>query len=117
MNNFYLTLPSNSSMELYPDNTLAHYVTKLPQRIELDGQWEVGLVEIQYPHSWYNIPEDCDRQMTIMHTLDSGLIETNIFHIPPGYYKPETLLERIKTLATYVRNSPNLRSRRRYHQT
>ena len=89
-------------MELYPDNTLAHYVTKLPQRIELDGQWEVGLVEIQYPHSWYNIPEDCDRQMTIMHTLDSGLIETNIFHIPPGYYKPETLLERIKSLATYA---------------
>ena len=86
-------------MDVYPDNTLAHYQTKLPQTMELDGQWEVGLVEIQYPHSWYNVPKDCHRQMAIMHTLDSGIIESNFFHLPAGYYKPETLLERIKTMA------------------
>ncbi len=41
---FYLTLPSNASMKMYPDNTLAHYITNLPQRIDLTGEWECGLV-------------------------------------------------------------------------
>ena len=45
-------------MELNPDNTLTHYVTALPQRISLVGQWECGLVEIQYPHTWYNVREE-----------------------------------------------------------
>ena len=52
---FYLTLLSNASMKMYPDNTLAHYITDLPQRIDLSGEWECGLAEIQYPHTWYNI--------------------------------------------------------------
>ena len=52
---FYLTLPSNSSMDYFPDNTLTHFTTRLPQMIDLDGSWEIGLAEIQYPHSWHNI--------------------------------------------------------------
>ncbi len=55
MSSFYLTLPSNSSMDFYPSNTLANYITKLPQLFDLAGEWEVGLSEIQYPISWYNI--------------------------------------------------------------
>jgi hypothetical protein len=55
---FYLTLPSNSSMSYFPKNTLANYTVKLPQAIELSGDWEVGLVEIIYPHSWHNVPPD-----------------------------------------------------------
>ena len=43
---FYLTLPSNSSMNYYPDNTLAHYTTALAQEVDLSGRWEVGLSEI-----------------------------------------------------------------------
>ena len=54
---FYLTLPSNASMHLHPDNTLTHYVTSLPQRISLSGECECGLVVIQYPHDWYNVRE------------------------------------------------------------
>ena len=42
-------------MKMYPDNTLAHYITDLPQRIDLTGEWECGLAEIQYPHTWYKI--------------------------------------------------------------
>ena len=49
---FYLTLPSNA---LYPDNMLAHYNSDLPQRIDLSGEWDCGLAEIQYTHTWYNI--------------------------------------------------------------
>ncbi len=52
---FYLTLPSNSSMEYFPGNTLTNFKTKLAQPIELTGEWEVALSEFQYSRSWYNL--------------------------------------------------------------
>ena len=58
MTHFYLTLPSNSSQEYFPDNTLTDFITKLPSTIELTNEWEVGLAEIMFPRSWYTIPKD-----------------------------------------------------------
>ena len=55
---FYLTLPSNSSQNLFKENTLSHYITQLPQPVDLEGHWEVGLAEIQYSHTWYNIDQN-----------------------------------------------------------
>ena len=55
MAHFYLTLPSNSSEKYYPNNTLTQYTTKLREDITLKGDWEVGLTEILYPKTWYNI--------------------------------------------------------------
>ena len=48
---FYLTLPSNSSMQIYPTNTLTNFNTQLPNSLFLDGDWEVGVAEIQYPYT------------------------------------------------------------------
>jgi hypothetical protein len=50
---FYVTLPSNASMDLFPDNLIGKYSTKLFNPIDLDGEWEVGLAEIMYPVSWH----------------------------------------------------------------
>jgi len=46
MSRFCLTLPSNSSMKYYPENTVAQFTTKLNNVIELEVDWEVGLAEI-----------------------------------------------------------------------
>jgi hypothetical protein len=46
---FYLTLPSNSSMEFYPNNTLQSFTTRLKTGIELHGKYEVALSEIMVP--------------------------------------------------------------------
>jgi len=54
-NHFHLTLPSNASMNIYPNNTMAQYVTKLPRRIELSGDWSVSLKEISTPLAFDNI--------------------------------------------------------------
>ena len=56
MSDFYLTLPSNSSMDYNKANTLANFTTWLSNTIDLTGDWEVGLVDIQHPHNWYNVP-------------------------------------------------------------
>ena len=55
---FYVTLPSNASLSLYPDNTLSSYTTRLVDQINLTGNWEVAITEIHYPFSWYNVTDD-----------------------------------------------------------
>jgi hypothetical protein len=52
---FYLTLPSDAYANYYPDNTVSRFVAELPERVCLEGNYEVGLSEIVYPHTWNNV--------------------------------------------------------------
>jgi len=52
---FYIHLPSDSSLDVYPDNTIAKFSTKLARSVDLDGAYDVGLSEIIYPADYYNI--------------------------------------------------------------
>lgn len=52
---FYITLPSNGSMNVFPDNTVTEFRNRLPRPLHLDGEWEVGLIEFTYPYSWYQV--------------------------------------------------------------
>ena len=59
MDGFHLTLPSDGSMETFPDNTLAHCKTRLPQPLDFtEGEWEVGLTKMLYPTFLENISKD-----------------------------------------------------------
>ena len=46
----YVILPSNSSMNYFPDNTLANFRVKLGKPLKFTTNFEVALVEIIYPH-------------------------------------------------------------------
>ena len=52
---FYLTLPSNASLDIFPNNKTSSYRVKLPQNIDLEGNWEVGVYSIAYPNTWYTL--------------------------------------------------------------
>ena len=55
----YTTLPSNSSIQYFPQNTLTSLKTKLAKPIITnDGKWEVMLVELSFPKSWWNVTEE-----------------------------------------------------------
>ena len=106
MSDFYLTLPSNSSMDVYPNNTMANFKTKLPNRIELEGRWEVGIVEMQYPHSWYNLREEAGRVTITPQSPDNSINWTSAV-IPPGYYNTiKVLLRRVETEIAKAMNMP-----------
>ena len=50
-NHFYVTLFSNASIDLYPDNTGAVFTTHLSHPIDLgtsSSEWEVGLCEVSF---------------------------------------------------------------------
>ena len=50
---FYITLFSNASQDIYPDNKVAAFTTQLAQSIRLDPSeiWEVGLYELSHSAS------------------------------------------------------------------
>lgn len=55
MDDFYLFMASNANPDLYPDNTPADFHVKLPKTLNLNSNYEVGLVDILYVSSFYNV--------------------------------------------------------------
>ena len=116
MAHFYLTLPSNSSMQFYPDNTVTHYTTRLSNAISLSGDWEVGLVEIQYQHTWSNLDE-YEGRISYARTINLAMGKRStiqkIISLPQTYYETpaelvqvinECLSDEDKAMSTYVEN-------------
>jgi hypothetical protein len=89
MAHFYITLPSNSSTHYYPNNTVTRYTTRLENGIALSGDWEVGLVEIQYQHTWFNLERDegtiVYSQFVSPHIEPMGYFN-KMLNLAPGYY-------------------------------
>ena len=69
-------------MQYFPDNKTSNFVTKLPRTLQLDGEWEVGLAEIDYPHTWYNIREG--KNSVTIYGSDQWVLEISV---QPGYYE------------------------------
>ena len=78
---FYVTLPSDSSMNYFPENKISHFITRLPTPIELKGSWEIAITEFLYPHTWMTINP---KNNLIGFDLGDGKLIGR--HIPTGYY-------------------------------
>jgi hypothetical protein len=81
---FFVTLPSDSSAKYYPNNTVARFVTKLPETIRLQGQYEMALVEIIYPHNWYNVSDENKDNYWIAAANKDVMQKA---YLSPGYYE------------------------------
>ena len=88
MGDFYMTLPSNSSTDTYPENSPASFQTKLPQTYNL-LDYEVGLAEIQFSNPYIKLPQDL--WISYKHDYDDHL---QTYILPAGRYD---------SLATIVR--------------
>ena len=97
---FYVTLPSTSSSKYYPDNKLSKYTTRLHTPLRLSGEWEVSLVEINYPRSWYNISGE-SRKISYRGRHDEELATVQL---SPGYYEnaEEILVEIKKNISEHI---------------
>ncbi|GFV51084.1 uncharacterized transposon-derived protein F54H12.3 [Trichonephila clavipes] len=72
--------------DIQKKNKISHFKTQLPSPVCLNGEWEVGLSEIIYPHSWLNVNEtnnyflykagDGNISSTVKRTIDVGCYET-----------------------------------------
>ena len=98
---FFLQCPSNASMHIFPNNTLAEYTNHLETALEIEkDEWEVGLCEIQYPQAWDNVRRGSNKfTIAYQSPRPAGKWTTIEKEVPPGYYKtiPE-LLHVIKSI-------------------
>lgn len=81
-----LTLPSDSSMEYFPDNTISRYRVHLPQELEFDGNYEVGLTQFQYPRTWFNVPDYLTDVKLVVYETSAPPSHVKMCQIPRGHY-------------------------------
>ena len=81
-------------MKYIPNNTLTEYTTHLAKEIDLQGEWEVGLAKIQYPHAWYNITDNDEHHLYF--SSDDGANWLNCRFVSGLYITVESLLEAIQ---------------------
>lgn len=84
MKDFYLTLISNSSLDIYPLSETSHFMVQLPKKINLNENWVVGLSEIQYSYNFFNVSENNNT-----FTYSNGSY-TSRREIPIGFYNSVT---------------------------
>lgn len=78
-----IVLPSNSSMQFFPNNSLAKYTVKLPKHLDFsDGKWEVGLMEVMFYKSWHNLRDGAKIHLEREDGGEGGYT----VNIPAGYY-------------------------------
>ena len=86
----FLTQPSNSFIQFYPENKVLDYIAYLPKELNLTGPWEVGLAKLIYPNPWYNIDTN---NYWVYYRL--GYVQTRT-KILPGYYQhPHDLVQQL----------------------
>lgn len=88
---FFLTLPSNSSISYFPNNKTVNFSTKLPKSIKLDGEWSVGLVEFQYPCTIFTVQENQNviyitKRIIMPNEMEPSTV-TYKSHIPASSYE------------------------------
>ncbi|MCP3664971.1 MAG: hypothetical protein GY696_21155 [Gammaproteobacteria bacterium] len=106
-NDFFVVLPSNSSLNYFPDNGPAKFRTHLATPIQLKGKWEVALAEIHYPHTWFTVED-----MTMFSYYD-GIELYNTVALKPGYY--ETMDNVIEEITGQFGNDAKENINIRYH--
>lgn len=98
---FYLVLPSSSSMKFFVDNKTTCFTTQLPKEVNLIGEWHVGITEIYIPCTILHISRKIDERYYGLslgqnyNTIEYGVENkpdldsntTTISHIPCGTYK------------------------------
>ncbi len=98
---FYATVPSNA----VGDNRLNDFQVQLPHTKSLGGQWEVGLVEITYPHTWNNVESghwgSISAKIQLEDSTREDLLMWHSVDIPSNYYSDPSEFAAILDLACY----------------
>lgn len=65
---FYVTLPSNASLDYFPENGPSHFITRMPHELRLAGEWYVGVSEILYNETLTHVPVHGSENFVELHT-------------------------------------------------
>lgn len=86
---FVYVVTSDGCMDVYPDNKTSDFKIMLKDPIEVGDDWEVALLDINYPYSWINVGPDA--KVFMKYYIDGLLQEV---HFPN--WQCQTLEEAVK---------------------
>ena len=117
--NFYLNLPSNSPLPAGGKNrnSLSHFHIMLPDKIHLQGKWEVGLAEIFIPSYGFNmkLPLTSSIKIFMKGGLDpQGVRRSLRVHVPEGRYQPKDFIKMFNTEVERTSEEGKVKSRLHY---
>ncbi len=105
MDHFFVVLPSNGSSEIYSDNTLAHFTNQLKHPIQLEGDYEVAVVEIIYPYPHHSILPNTE-YVQIYTATDAKPDENSVSYVEEGGKSLYDRFLRAKIVDPGVYNNP-----------
>lgn len=85
---FYVILPSNTKSQ--PPNKPNHFRVQLPQKLQFNSRWEVGLASLIYPHTWATIGTTSNQWMDLYLTNGQRIRAP----VPRGSHLSPQLLEK-----------------------
>jgi hypothetical protein len=93
MESFYISLPCN-----FKTNHKAFYKTELPETFNLSGIWQVGISDISFPKSWFNVKKEQNIQLMYFNPKNTdgigySIIKEAIIH--PSNYTKKILVDEI----------------------
>ena len=85
----YVTLLSNSNNDYFTNST-DHFKVKLPKILKFNEKWTVGLSEIHYTKTWFNIQENQNLEIIIYKHPENEILTCML---PSGYYSIDKLCQ------------------------
>lgn len=87
MKEFYVTLISNSSLDLYPSNHASSFKVQLPRKISIPENTVVALAETQYQYNFFNVCENNNRfSYSNGKTIREDYVDIRQDYVEPGFY-------------------------------
>ena len=103
--NTHITLTSDASLDIFPNNKIGSFRTKLPQNLYLDKKKHVvGLKYFSWPHTIKNLT-DGRIKIRVLERLEDGVnMETQSLRVPEGYYRDiDSLVKAINSTIKQMR--------------
>lgn len=72
-----MTLVSNSSTAIFPENKTSSFTVLLPEKISLRGQWRVAVAEIHYNYNFFNVTDGNNKIILKRNEIDDNSISKN----------------------------------------
>ena len=98
-NEFQVALPSN--VRGPKSNTTGSYETTLAHPLDLPGTWEVGLIDITFPHTWLNLNNEIVVGISVAFA-DHEVVDENEDII--GELNSMELVKALRNVGSYYRN-------------
>ena len=89
-------------MEFFPSNTITNFVTRLPHEFRFNGEWVVGLSEIQFPQTFLHVSNEKENNYIAVwsYSETDDKMSTKSESIQTGVYKDiNSFLETINNLS------------------